>query len=186
VAANPEAAVSDIACACRPASSLCTLVHRRVWPRREKVEEIHAKSFDHVLYTVLASGVTSKAFGWSLRIHSKIFTSRLPVRPGGTKWSVVRQGPVGCDCGIFTSVADLARELRKYIPSMPNRPDRSIGLTRILGNESTLTKSPGRLTSFGAILFDAFSSEFSRPQSPQFVNDPISRRRRDLLELMID
>jgi hypothetical protein len=39
---------------------------------------------------------------------------------------------------------------------MPNQPDRSVGLTRTLGNESTLTKSPGRLTSFAITIGISF------------------------------
>jgi hypothetical protein len=34
---------------------------------------------------------------------------------------------------------------------MPNRLGRSVGLTLILGSESVLTKSPGRLTSMGIV-----------------------------------
>jgi hypothetical protein len=51
---------------------------------------------------------------------------------------------------------------------MPDQPDPSVGLTRILGNESTLTKSPGRLTSPPENTLDGQDQEIIVQQMEQF------------------
>jgi transposase len=49
--------------------------------------------------------------------------------------------------GVLTSVADLGNKLRKYLRAYPNRPNHSARLIPIPAAESSLTKSPGHLTS---------------------------------------
>jgi hypothetical protein len=49
---------------------------------------------------------------------------------------------------VFTSVADLARKLCKYIEAYAKSANLFAGLIPILRGEFVLPKSPGRLTSF--------------------------------------